>query len=240
MAPSLDKIRKHPRIKDKDDYQELLETTQWRMLRVQQKIHREERRAIILFQGWDAGGKGGAIKRLVETVDPRGVHVHPIGAPRPDEQGRHYLWRFWIRVPEPGIIAIFDRSWYGRVLVERVEKLAPKSAWKRAYDEINDFERMMVNDGCPVLKFFLHISADEQLDRFREREKNPYKRWKIGPDDWRNRKKRKKYEKAIGEMFKRTHTREAPWHLVAADHKWHARTEVLRLTVESLEKAFRK
>ena len=233
--PRLSELKKHPKLKDKKEYEKRLKKDQLRLLRIQQKMHREGRRAIVAFQGWDAAGKGGVIRRLTERLDPRGCRVYPIGAPRPDEQARHYLWRFWMRLPEPGQLAIFDRSWYGRVLVERIEKYAKKKEWKRAYEEINRFEKMLVDDGCPVVKIFLHITKKEQLKRFHERLENPYKRWKIGPDDWRNRKKWKKYEKATNAMFARTHTAHAPWHLVAANNKWHARTEVLRHLADTLE-----
>jgi polyphosphate kinase 2 (PPK2 family) len=166
------------------------------------------------------------------------LQVYPIAAPRPDEQARHYLWRFWQKLPLPSEIAVFDRTWYGRVLVERVEKFASKKEWQRAYGEINDFERLLTDDGCPVIKIYLHITKDEQLKRFKEREKNPYKNWKIGPDDWRNRKRWKSYERAIDDMLEKTDTAVAPWHLIAGNHKWHARTEVVRTVVEGLEVAW--
>ena len=233
--PQLDDIKKHPELKDKKEYEDLLEDLQLRMLRLQQKMHLKGRRAIVAFEGWDAAGKGGAIRRLTEKLDPRGFKVYPIAAPRPDEQARHYLWRFWQKVPVPGEIAVFDRTWYGRVLVERVEKLAAKDEWRRAYDEINEFEKLMTDAACPIFKIFLHITKKEQLRRFKEREKNPYKNWKIGPEDWRNRKKWKDYEKAIDEMFERTDTGSSPWLLVAANRKWYARTEVLKRVVEGLE-----
>lgn len=228
-------VRVHPRLKDKEEYERRLKSLQLQLLAVQRRFHQKGLRAVVVFEGWDAAGKGGAIRRMTERLDPRGFRVYPIGAPRPDEQGRHYLWRFWQRLPGPGEIAIFDRSWYGRVLVERVEKLTEKAAWRRAYDEIGRFEKMLVDDGCPVVKVFLHITKKEQLRRFREREGNPFKNWKIGPDDWRNRKAWKRYEKAIDEMFGRTDTGCAPWHLIAANHKWFARTEVLRRVVKALE-----
>ena len=233
--PQLRDIKKHPELKDKEDYEDRLEKYQLRLLRLQQKMHQRGRRAVVAFEGWDAAGKGGAIRRLTENLDPRGFKVYPIAAPRPDEQARHYLYRFWQKLPGPGEIAVFDRSWYGRVLVERIEKLASKDEWRRAYDEINQFEKLLVDDGCPMVKIFLHITKKEQLRRFEEREKNPYKNWKIGPEDWRNRKKWNEYEKAIDEMFERTDTGSAPWLLIASNRKWYARTEVLKRVVESLE-----
>ncbi|HXX94377.1 MAG TPA: polyphosphate kinase [Planctomycetota bacterium] len=233
--PSLDEIQEHPKLKDKDEYEERLKKHQLSLLLLERRIYQKSRRAIIAFEGWDAAGKGGAIRRLTERLDPRGFKVYPIAAPRPEEKAHHYLWRFWQRLPGPGEIAIFDRTWYGRVLVERIEGFARKDEWKRAYDEINQFEKLMVDDGVPVIKFFIHITKKEQLRRFRERVKNPYKDWKIGPEDWRNRKRWKQYERAIDDMFERTDTGSAPWHLVAGNHKWFARTEILRRTVESLE-----
>jgi polyphosphate kinase 2 (PPK2 family) len=231
-------ISDHPRLLDKKEYESLLEKYQIRMLRLQQHIYHKQRRAIIGFEGWDASGKGGSIRRLTENLDPRGFKVYPIGVPRPDEQGRHYLWRFWDRLPVPGEIALFDRTWYGRVLVERVEGFAQKSEWKRAYDEINQFEKLLVDDGVPVIKIFLHITKKEQLRRFHERERNPYKRWKIGPEDWRNRKRWKDYVRAINDMFERTDTEVAPWRAIPGDAKWYARTQVLRRVVEALEEAW--
>lgn len=216
---------------EKDDYEKELKELQMKLLKHQLKIHERKKRAIIMFEGWDAAGKGGAIRRLTERMDPRGYNVYPIGAPTPEEQGRHYLWRFWDRVPAPGEIAIFDRSWYGRVCVERIEKYCSKEEWKRAYGEINAWERMMVDSGCPLIKLFVHISQDEQLKRFHARERDKFKRWKIGKDDWRNRKHAKKYTKAYDDMFEKTHTAHAPWTIVAGDWKWWARIQVLR-TVE--------
>jgi AMP-polyphosphate phosphotransferase len=226
--PQLRDIKKHPELDSKDEYEERLEKYQLRM-------HQRQRRAVVVFEGWDAAGKGGAIRRLTESLDPRGFKVYPIAAPRPDEQARHYLWRFWQKLPVPSEMAVFDRSWYGRVLVERIEKYASKAEWRRAYEEINQFEKLLADDGCPVIKIFLHITKKEQLRRFEEREKNPYKNWKIGPDDWRNRKKWDEYEKAIDEMFERTDTGTAPWILIPANRKWFARTEALKRVVETLE-----
>lgn len=234
--PKLSDIKEHPELKDKNDYEDRLSRYQLRLLRLQQKMHQKKRRAIVAIEGWDAAGKGGAIRRLTERLDPRGFRVWPISAPRPDEQGRHYLWRFWQNLPAPSEIAIFDRTWYGRVLVERVEKFASKPEWRRAFEEINQFEKMLVDDGCPIIKIFLHITKGEQLSRFKEREKNPYKHWKITKDDWRNRNRWKDYEHAIDDMFERTDTGHAPWLLVAANHKWYARTEALKAVVTSLER----
>jgi polyphosphate kinase 2 (PPK2 family) len=219
---------------DEQIYQRELAALQIRMLAIQQAYHRQKRRAILAFEGWDAAGKGGAIHRLTAKLDPRGVHVWPIGVPSPEEQGRHYLYRFWRRLPDPGRITIFDRTWYGRVLVERVEGFAEKPAWRRAYEEINDFERTLTDDGIRLVKLFLHISPEEQLRRFEERILSPVKRWKMTPDDFRNRARRPEYEKAADEMFRRTSTKHAPWHVVAGEKKWFARVAVARIVADAL------
>ncbi|MBX3458691.1 MAG: hypothetical protein KF696_01855 [Planctomycetes bacterium] len=238
MALTVESIDLSARIKDKDEYHSRQELAQMQMLFIQRWMHENNREAIFVFEGCDAAGKGGSIRRLIERLDPRGYVVHPIGAPGAREKGRHYLQRFWDRIPEPGCMGIFDRSWYGRVLVERVEKFAAKEAWKRAYDEINAFERMLHDDGVPVIKYYLHISKDEQLKRFKAREQDPFKAWKIGPEDWRNREKWDMYEAAVDEMFKRTSTDYAPWHAVSSQHKWHARVTVLETAVAVLKRHF--
>jgi len=235
-TPSLDKIDLSLCMADKDQYETALRKLQLRLLTQQQRYFTDKRRAIVVFEGWDAAGKGGAIRRITEKLDARSIHVWPIAAPRPDEQARHYLYRFWKKLPLPGEWAIFDRSWYGRVLVERVEKLADKAAWKRAYGELNAFERMLRDDGVVLVKLFLHISKGEQLARFKEREKDPYKRWKMGDEDWRNRRKWSAYEEAIDEMFRKTSTEQARWIGVAGEFKWHARVEACRVVVEALER----
>ena len=232
----LSKLPVDASVPDKATYEHDQAELQEKMLRIQQAAWREKRRAIIVFEGWDASGKGGAIRRLTEKLDPRGVHVWPIGAPTAEEQGRHYLWRFWQRLPEPGHIAIFDRSWYGRVLVERVEGFCPAEAWKRAYDEINTFERMLIDDGARVVKIFLHISKEEQLKRFVERLRNPHKQWKIGEEDLRNREKWDNYVDAVEDMFDGTSTEAAPWLVVGGNRKWHARLQVLDIVTAALEK----
>jgi len=236
-ALRLEDIDLSANIEDKKTYEEALAEAQLRLLRLQQRAYQHKQRAVIVFEGWDASGKGGAIRRLTAKMDPRGFRVWPIGPPREDEQGRHYLYRFWQKLPTPGTWAVFDRSWYGRVLVERVEKLAKKSAWKRAYGEINAFEKMLVDDGVAVVKLFLHISRKEQLRRFRERETNPYKKWKISDDDWRNRKKGDAYSEAIDDMFARTSTAEVPWVPIAGDHKWYARVTTCKTIADAVEKA---
>lgn len=222
------------RFAEKAAYQKELAALQEDILHVQQAYWHAKRRAIIVFEGWDAAGKGGAIRRLTQNLDPRGAHVWPIAAPTAAEQGRHYLWRFWQRLPEPGTFAIFDRSWYGRVLVERVEGFARPHEWRRAYDEINEFERLLSDDGVRIVKLFLHVSEAEQLERFKERLGNPYKRWKLTAEDLRNRDRRADYEQAIDEMFSHTSTGVAPWVAIPADAKWYARVAVLRHVVEVL------
>jgi polyphosphate kinase 2 (PPK2 family) len=233
-TPRLRDIDLSREMPDKDEYEKELSALQLRLLRLQQEHYHGKRRAIIAFEGWDAAGKGGAIRRLTEKIDPRGFQVWPIAAPTPDEQSRHYLYRFWQKLPRPQTWSIFDRTWYGRVLVERVEKLCTKPEWKRAYREINEFEKMLVDDGVVLVKIFLHISKKEQLRRFEEREHNPYKRWKITKEDWRNRRKWSHYERAIDDMFDETSTRHAPWTAIAAERKWYARVEVCRAVADAL------
>ncbi|HSK41641.1 MAG TPA: polyphosphate kinase [Arenibaculum sp.] len=225
-----------PPLKDKAAYIRRLASLQKKLLRIQQTYWHERRRAVLVFEGWDAAGKGGAIRRVTELLDPRGVHVWPIGAPSPAEQGRHYLWRFWQKLPEPGTFAIFDRSWYGRVLVERVQSFATRDEWHRAYDEINEFERLLSDDGVRIVKLFLHITPVEQLERFRERLTNPYKRWKLTEEDLRNREQWQDNIDAAEDMFERTSTDLAPWHLVPANSKWHARIRVLEIIAGELKR----
>ena len=220
---------------EKKEYEKELKTLQEKLYELQVRYFLEKRRAIIVFEGWDAAGKGGAIKRMTALMDPRGYKVWPIAAPKDAEARHHYLWRFTSRTPEQGELCIFDRSWYGRVLVERVEAFCTPKAWQRAYDEINAFERMLTDDGTMILKFFLHIDKATQLERFKAREKDPIKNFKIGPDDWRNRKKRPEYERAIQDMFDRTHRPDAPWHVVPANDKKYARIAVLRTCVAALD-----
>ena len=189
----------------------------------------------VLLEGWDASGKGGAIKRLVAELDARHVRVAQFAAPTPDEKRHHFLWRFWPVLPGWGGMAILDRTWYGRVLVERVEGFATKTEWKRAYDEIRDHEHSLAAEGVVLVKFWMHISPEEQLKRFERRRKDPLKTWKITDEDWRNRDKRPAYETAVEEMLERTHTDVAPWTLVEGDSKRWARVKVLEETVRQIE-----
>jgi AMP-polyphosphate phosphotransferase len=224
------------RLPDEASYLQKLRKLQIAMLELEEIYRVERRRGIIALEGWDASGKSGAIQRLIEKLDPRWVEVWPIGPPSPEEQGRHYLWRFWQRLPPPGQIAIFDRTWYGRVLVERVEGLARPKEWRRAYDEINAFEKMLVDDGVRLVKLFLHISDEEQLRRFRERIATPTKHWKISPEDIRNRAHRRDYLAALDDMFELTSTAMAPWHVVPAEYKWFTRVALAKTVVKALGK----
>jgi polyphosphate kinase 2 (PPK2 family) len=235
-----------PRLGDIDLTRSLDKATYARELEVHQRALQvlgypatlERRPIVIVFEGWDASGKGGAIRRLTAPLDPRGYIVHPIGPPEGRDAHRHYLFRFWRRLPEAGRVAIFDRSWYGRVLVERVEGFAAEADWRRAYDEIRDFERQLLDFGALLFKFWMHVSDEEQLRRFREREQNPHKRWKLTDEDWRNRERRADYRDAVEDMLERTHTERAPWTVVAGDCKRHARVDVLRTVVEGLSETF--
>jgi AMP-polyphosphate phosphotransferase len=193
----------------------------------------------VLFEGWDASGKGGAIKRLVERLDPRHVRVAQFAAPTFDETRHHFLWRFWPVLPGWGGMAVLDRTWYGRVLVERVEGFASKEAWHRAYEEIVDLELSLAAEGMILVKFWLHLSPQEQLRRFESRRADPYRAWKLTDEDWRNREKRAEYEAAVEEMLARTDTSVAPWHLVAAEDKRWARVEVVRTVSQAIESALR-
>ncbi|MGZ3722896.1 MAG: polyphosphate kinase 2 family protein [Bdellovibrionales bacterium] len=210
-----------------------LEGLELKMLRIQQGLWHSRSRAIIVFEGCDAAGKGGTIQRLTKVLDPRGFRVHSIGPPESYEQERHYLYRFWMDLPKPGSIAIFDRSWYGRVLAERVEKLTPKKRWHEAFSEINEFEAMLTRDGIEIIKIFLAIHPDEQLRRFEERLKNPYKQWKLTAADLEAHRQWDKYVAATDELLRRTDTPKAPWHLFRADSKEYARGKVLECVTKT-------
>lgn len=217
------------------DYEKTLSKYQLHWTILQRELRNRKIPIIMAFEGWDAAGKGGAIKRLTEKLDPRGLKVYPIGAPSSDELSRNYLWRFWDRLPRKGEIIIFDRSWYGRVLVERVEGFATEYEWRRAYHEINEFEKTLANDGTIIFKFFVHISKDEQLRRFKERQEDPFKSWKITPEDWRNREKWELYQAAIEEMLDKTNTDLAPWHVIDGNDKRNARIEVIKTVTKYIE-----
>ncbi|WP_342468517.1 polyphosphate kinase [Ureibacillus sp. FSL K6-3587] len=221
---------------EKQEYKKRLKKLQFEMLNIQQFLYQNKIGLIIVFEGMDAAGKGGAIKRLTRPLDPRGFVVHPISAPQPHEKRYHYLHRFWRKLPQYGQIAIFDRSWYGRVLVERIEGFAKKQEWSRAYKEINEFERLLTDDDYIIIKFWIHIDKDEQLARFKERETNPFKMWKLTEEDWRNRKKFDEYVEAANEMFAKTDTENAPWVLIPGNNKLYARIKVLEETIKHVEK----
>jgi polyphosphate kinase 2 (PPK2 family) len=190
---------------------------------------------VCVFEGSDGAGKGGAIKRLTQKMDPRGYNVFPFAAPNATERAHHYLWRFWQKVPKAGHIAIFDRSWYGRVLVERVEGFCSEPDWKRAYREITEFEEQMVDNGTVITKFWLQIDKDEQMRRFKERQRLEHKKWKITDEDWRNREKWNQYKEAVDEMLLRTSTTYAPWTVVEANNKYHARIKVLKTVIDAMK-----
>ncbi len=219
---------------DRKTYEKQLARQQHLLRQIQQAYLTTGERGIIVFEGWDAAGKGGTIRRMSAVMDPRGFKVWPIAAPRDVDKERHFLYRFWGRVPPVGGISVFDRSWYGRVLVERVEGLARREQWSRGYREINEFERMLMDDGARIVKLFLHITPEEQLRRFEQRLNDPMKRWKLTYEDFRNRDKRKDYEKAIEEMIERTSTKRAPWHVIPGDDKKHARIDALGLITATL------
>ena len=224
---------------DKREYKQAINAAQARLALLHREANARGLATVCVFEGWDASGKGGAIRRMVHALDARQYTVFPIAAPSDEENAHHYLWRFWRRLPPPGCMAVFDRSWYGRVLVERVEGFASPEEWRRAYSEINAFEDALIEHDVVLLKFWMHVSFDEQEKRFRARAETPHKRWKLTDDDWRNRKKWPAYEAAVHDMVERTSTRAAPWHLIAAEDKRHARVEVLNLIADALESALK-
>ncbi|MET0262175.1 MAG: polyphosphate:AMP phosphotransferase [Rariglobus sp.] len=195
------------------------------------------RSVVFVFEGWDAAGKGGAIRRLTSALDAQDYRVIPIAKPTDEEKAHHYLWRFWRHLPRAGFVSIFDRSWYGRILVERLEGFCTEAEWQRAYAEINDFEEQLTSHGIIVVKFWMHVSRDEQLKRFREREQTAYKKHKINAEDWRNRRKWNAYEIAVGDMLALTETSAAPWHLVPANDKRYARLQILKTATKAIESA---
>jgi len=200
------------------------------------ELYVQKRPLVIVYEGWDAGGKGGNIKRITEKLDPRGYQVYPIAAPQGEDKTHHYLYRFWRRLkpPDEKQILIFDRSWYGRVMVERLEGFCTEEEWKRAYREINEFERQLVDFGTILVKFWIHISQEEQLRRFEFRQETPYKAWKLTDEDWRNRQKWDLYERAVNDMLLKTSTLTAPWTVIEGNCKWYARVKALRTLVEVL------
>lgn len=220
---------------ERDEYKKKLDKLQKKLEILHSEIYLKRIPVVIAFEGWDAAGKGGAIKRLTNHLDPRGYAVTPIASPNDLEKVHHYLWRFWNHIPKAGHIAIFDRTWYGRVMVERIEGFCTTEEWCRAYQEINEMEAHLANFGTVVIKFWLHLDPDEQERRFRERMENPAKQWKITEEDWRNRDKWKEYEEAVNEMLLKTSTTYAPWTIVEASSKYFARIKVLETVVQTLE-----
>lgn len=221
----------------REEYKAKVKILQKRIQSLHNEIYEKKIPVIFAFEGWDAGGKGGAIKRLTEYMDPRGYIVHPVASPTKEEKSHHYLWRFWKNIPKDGHIAIFDRTWYGRVMVERLEGFCSENDWKRAYREINQFEKTMTDHGAVVVKFWLQIDKDEQLNRFSARQENPGKQWKITDEDWRNREKWDQYEVAVNEMIARTDKPNAPWVIVEGNSKYYARIKVLETAIAAMEKA---
>ena len=224
----------------KKDFGERLEKLQGRLNLLQRKAQAKNISTILVFEGWDAAGKGGAIRRITRALDARSYQVIPIAAPTDEERAHHYLWRFWRHLSRAGRLTIFDRSWYGRVLVERVEGFASEHEWRRAYTEIDEFEDQLVEHGTVLVKYWIHITQDEQLRRFKEREKEKYKQWKLTDEDWRNRAKWPDYERAVNEMVERTSTRGAPWTVVEGNDKYFARLKVLKTLCNSLAEAIER
>jgi len=220
----------------KEEYEEEVKKLdlELEILRCQLKLRDKNKKAIVCFEGWDAAGKGGAIKRLTDPLDPRRYKVFQTSAPNEVEKAKHYLWRFWVSLPSQGEMVIFDRTWYGRVLVERIEGFCSDDEWRRAYDEINQFEKTVSEDNTKIIKFFLHISKEEQAKRFEEREENPLKKYKIGKDDYRNRKRWDDYVKAYDDMFTRTNNPYAEWHIIEGNDKPYARLKIMKTFVKEM------
>ena len=223
-----------------EEYKEKLKKCHERIAQLQLDLYKKKISTVVAFEGWDAGGKGGAIKRLIAPLDPLGYKVNPVSAPNDWEKRFHYLWRFWQNIPQPGELAVFDRTWYGRVLVERVEHFATAEEWRRAYQEINDMEAQWNKQGIIIQKFWLQIDKKEQYQRFEDRENDPDKTWKITQEDWRNRDKWDAYVDAVNEMLYRTDTKYAPWTVIEAEDKYYARIKVLETMINRMEKALKK
>jgi len=219
---------------DTETYKHLLIRYQVALGTLAYQVYLQQRPVAIVFEGWDAAGKGGAIRRVTESIDPRGFVVYPIAKPQGEDATHHYLYRFWRRLPEKGQIAIFDRSWYGRVMVERIEGFCSEAEWKRAYREINYFERQLVDFGTVLFKFWLHISQEEQLARFESRSGDKLREWKLTDEDWRNRERWVLYDEAVNEMLLKTSTISAPWTIVEGNSKLYARIKILKTLVDKL------
>lgn len=238
-VPKLSEIDMASKTVEEAEYKQELDALQKKLRSLHNKLYRKKVPVIIAYEGWDAAGKGGNIKRIAGALDPRGYEVHPIASPEPHEKARHYLWRFWTRLPKTGHIAIFDRTWYGRVMVERLEGFCSENDWKRAYHEINEFEKELSDWGAVIIKFWVQIDKDTQLARFNDRMNTPEKRWKITDEDWRNRDKWDFYEEAVNEMMCKTSTAYAPWHVLESNDKKYARLKALRIVIAEIEKALK-
>ena len=234
--PRLADIDLQDKILNDEEYKKELKQLQIELGKLHNKLYRKRIPVIITYEGWDAAGKGGNIKRITEALDPRGYQEQPIASPEPHEKARHYLWRFWTRLPKSGHIAIFDRTWYGRVMVERLEGFCSENDWQRAYNEINEFEKELKDWGAVIIKFWVQIDKDTQLARFQERQNNPEKQWKITDEDWRNREKWDEYEVAVNEMLQKTNTEYAPWHILESVDKKYARIKALKIVIEEIKK----
>ena len=238
--PQIDHSKAKPRIKDRDEYRKQLKVEQTRFRKLQEEAFQKRVPLMVMYEGWDAAGKGGNIKRIAQALDARAYRIFPSPAPSSIELAHPHLWRYWTRMPKAGYVGIYDRSWYGRVLVERVEKLATPAEWARAYDEINAFEHELVQWGAILLKFWVDITPDEQLTRFEARAANPGKTWKLTDEDWRNREKYPLYKAAVDDMFRLTSTTFAPWIVLESDSKWYARIQALKAINEALEARLHK
>ncbi len=234
--PKLAEIPLKDKVLTDEEYDAELDKLQKELSDLGNKLYRKKIPVIIAYEGWDAAGKGGNIKRITEALDPRDYVVEPIASPEPHEKARHYLWRFWTRLPKTGHITIFDRTWYGRVMVERLEGFCSENDWKRAYNEINEFERELSDWGAVIIKFWVQIDKDTQLQRFNDRQNTPEKQWKITDEDWRNREKWDLYETAIDEMIEKTSTTFAPWHVLESVDKKYARIKALKIVIEEIKK----
>jgi polyphosphate kinase 2 (PPK2 family) len=236
VLETLDLSRRLP----EDVYWDEIAEQQLRLRELHFRMYERQVPVIAVFEGWDAAGKGGAIKRVTETLEPRGYTVSSFAAPRGEEKTHHYLWRFWRVLPRTGHLGIFDRSYYGRVLVERVEGFSPEVEWRRAYREINEFEAQQASFGMVIQKFWLHISPEEQLRRFQNRERDPFRSYKLTPEDWRNRARWGAYAEAVEDVLARTSTGAAPWTVIEADDKFYARVKVLKTLADAIERALGK
>ena len=225
---------------DKKEYKKELNELQDKIAKLHNIIYRKRIPFVICYEGWDAAGKGGNIRRLAYPLDPRGFDVYPIASPEPHEKARHHLWRFWTRLPRSGHFAIFDRTWYGRLMVERIEGFCEEVDWQRCYNEINEFEEELADWGAVILKFWIHIDPQVQLERFTARQNTPEKQWKITDEDWRNRDKWPQYEEAVDEMLQKTSTRFAPWYIIESNDKLYARIKVLRIVADAMQRAAEK